>query len=125
MCRESLESPFLLLVREYGTTTPGWRNKHGWLGPNGCRLKVGRPPVCYEFLCRALLTGQPNQGTRNRLISLARLISQAGRRALGGDHLVEIMTPERLARVKPQRLSARFDQAESEINELKSFWDYR
>ena len=122
MCRESLESPFLVLAKERGETKPTWSEERGLLGPKGCALSVGRPPVCYEFLCQAILENQPNQAARLKLKDLAMVLTRAGQRALGSDHIVEIMTMERLAQVKPPRLAAHFALAEAELIEFESFW---
>ncbi len=122
MCLESVESPFLALVRERGKTKPAWSEELGWLGAKGCQLRVGRPPVCYEFLCPTIVRNQPDKATQIRLEYLARVLTQAGRRAIGGDHLVEIMTMERLAQVKPQRLAAHLALAEAQLIELESVW---
>jgi hypothetical protein len=125
MCRESLESPFLALVRKNSKPSPAWNPQKGWLGLEGCRLKVGRPPVCYEFLCNDILAGQKDENARTCLKSLACLLSQAGRKALGGDHLVAIMTQERLAKIKPQRLAARLAWAAAALSALEETWHLR
>jgi hypothetical protein len=122
MCRESLESPFLVLLREQGNNKPAWDDDRGWLGSRGCALTVGRPPVCYEFICPDILEAQPSQAAQARLQELAMLLTQAGRRAIGGDHLVEIMTTERLALVKPRRMAARIGSAGAKLVELEYFW---
>jgi len=119
MCRESWESPFLALVRGRSGANAPWCPQRGCLGPQGCLLAAGRPPVCHEFLCQAILAAQPDDASRQRLRDLARLLTQAGQRALGGDHLVEIMTPERLACVKPSRLAARLAMAEGRLARLE------
>lgn len=123
MCRESLESPFLVLLREHGKNKSAWDEARGWLGPRGCTLTVGRPPVCYEYICPAILKAQPGQAAQVRLQELAILLTKAGRRAFGNDHLVEVMTNERLARIKPERLAAKFKRAETELVELERSWD--
>ena len=122
MCRESVESPFLSLVRNRAKAKPAWSDEHGWLGPDGCRLSLGRPPVCYEFLCPAILKARPDASSQTRLQDLAGVLTRAGKRAIGHDHLVEIMTRERLSQVKPGRLAAHLDRAETELLELESFW---
>jgi hypothetical protein len=122
MCGESLDSPFLALVRDSQKTKAAWHKQKGWLGARGCRLHAGRPPVCYEFLCQDILDDQPDDDSRAHLKDLARLLTQAGQRALGGDHMVEIMTMERLALVKPQRMAARLDRAEARLVEQEFFW---
>ena len=125
MCQESLDSPFLVLVRNASKQRTAWKKEQGWLGAKGCRLNLGRPPVCYEFLCQDILDNQPDENARSQLKALARLLTQAGQRALGGDHIVEIMTMERLARVKPGRMAARFDLAEERLAGQESFWKNR
>lgn len=121
MCRESLESPFLIMVRTSGSNGTFWNKSRGWLGPKGCRLHAGRPPVCYEFLCQDILANQPDENSRTQLKALAYVLTQMGRRALGSDHLVEIMTQERLARLGTQRLAVRLDRAEASLLEQESF----
>lgn len=125
MCRETLESPFLALVREHGQNKLAWDEELGWLGPKGCKLKMGRPPVCYEFICPAIINALPDQATQTRVKDLAMLLSKAGRRAIGGDHLVEIMTTERLAKVNHRRMAARFGSAQAKLAEQESFWGCR
>lgn len=48
-CRESIESAFLSKI-VYNQNVE-YHKKKGWFGENGCRLRYGRPPVCYEFFC--------------------------------------------------------------------------
>jgi len=60
-CRESLESPFLCLVRETYPPRTGYSEADGWLTESGCALTVGRAPVCYEFLCDRILNADINQ----------------------------------------------------------------
>jgi hypothetical protein len=122
MCRESLESPFLELVRDREKTKPTWNEARGWLGKKGCALSKGRPPVCYEFICPAIVDSLPNVYAIEKLRQLAMLLTRAGRRAKGGDHLVEIMSMDRLARIKPGRLAEKLRRAEAELFSLETSW---
>lgn len=109
-CRESLESPFLAVVRQRFAPTAGWDAALGWLTPTGCGLAAGRPPVCYEFLCQTILEAQPTPQDRSRLEILARLLTNAGRRAAGRRHLVELMD---LDRINIGRMMTQLAQARS------------
>jgi hypothetical protein len=57
-CEESLSSPFLKCVRRHFVPDAVYDAANGWLTPAGCALPVGRPPVCYQFFCRAILATQ-------------------------------------------------------------------
>ena len=116
-CRESLESPFLAEV--YRRFAPGahWDAALGWLTPAGCSLGAGRPPVCYEFLCRTILDAQPSPRARSGLESLARLLTDAGRHAAGRHHLVELTD---LSRINVGRLTRHLAQARSTRDGLQT-----
>jgi hypothetical protein len=85
--------------------------QNGWLSEAGCRLSVGRPPVCYEFLCTNILDAQQNRIQHYATIVLAKLISHIGKRALGSRHLIEIMDPAELKKVKYTRFEKRMSEA--------------
>lgn len=89
-CREALQSPFLAWVRKVHAAQTLWSSKDGWLGPRGCRLTVGRPPVCYEFICRTIVDAYPDLKARTTLAELATLLTRVGRRAKPRAHLVEV-----------------------------------
>jgi hypothetical protein len=111
-CQETLESPFLaLLLQKYGAD-PGFHLNHqGWLNEAGCKLSVGRPPVCYEFLCGHILDDQKTWEQRYAMIVLANLITYIGKRALGSRHLIEIMSLTELKKVKYSRYERRLSEA--------------
>jgi hypothetical protein len=58
-CRETLESLFLFLLQKKYSRQAYHNAQNAWLGEAGCKLSVGRPPVCYEFLCANILEAQP------------------------------------------------------------------
>lgn len=119
-CRESVESPFLTLVRERFSARVKWDPGNGWLTPEGCGLAAGRPPVCYEFICTTILKAQWSTGHRQALGDLAMLMTQAGKKASGKSHLVEL---DQLERLNLRRLTIQFSQAEHALDRLVAFWE--
>ena len=120
-CRETLESPFLVLLLQKNCTDPGFHlNHNGWLNEAGCKLTVGRPPVCYEFLCGHILDNQKTWIQRYAMIVLAKLICHIGKRALGSKHLIEIMDPAKLKKVKYSRFEKRLSEARTAIEIVQS-----
>mgnify|MGYP003493755220 CR=1 FL=1 len=114
-CYESLESPFLAHVRARFAPSAHFDAVVGWLTPAGCGLAAGRPPVCYEFLCRAIMEAQPTRQHLAALENLAMLLTRAGRNALGRRHLVAL---EDLNRLNSRRLWNQLMQARSVLDEL-------
>jgi hypothetical protein len=118
-CRESLESAFLIRVREHFAPEVRWDPVVGWLTPAGCGLTAGRPPVCYEFLCRVLEACQPTERHFQALRMLARVITDAGKGAGGKLHLVEL---DELDRLNRRRLTTQLSRAREVLDRLKHFW---
>lgn len=98
MCRESVESDFLLYL--LGERAADYDPAAGWLDPaRGCTLTHGRPLVCYEFFCERF----DRDGIAG-LRDLARRFKTAYARVQGGRHMLEIdaigdIPAPRLARV--------------------------
>jgi hypothetical protein len=115
-CYESLESPFLAHVRARFAPSAHFDAVVGWLTPAGCGLAAGRPPVCYEFLCRAIMEAQPTRQHLSALENLAMLLARAGRNAFGHRHLVAL---ENLNRFNSRRLWKQLMQARSVLEELQ------
>lgn len=120
-CRESLESPFLVDVRTRFAPDAHWDAAAGWLTAQGCRLPAGRPPVCYEFLCRDLEENQPTPIHCEALRRLSKLMTQAGACARGRRHLVELND---LSRLNVKRLTVQFERAWTALAQLKRFWEH-
>jgi hypothetical protein len=61
LCDETCGSLFLDEVRRVAQVPPQptYSDRDGWLGTRGCRLEVGRPPVCYAFVCEELYEALP------------------------------------------------------------------
>jgi hypothetical protein len=122
-CRETLESPFLvLLLQKHSADSFFDLNHKGWLNEAGCKLTVGRPPVCYEFLCGQILDDQHTRIQRYAMIVLAKLIDHIGKRALGSRHLIEIMDPAKLKNVKYSRFEKRLSEARNAIEVVQSIF---
>jgi hypothetical protein len=98
-CRESLDSDFLNFIRT--DNADGYLPDSGWYSPaTGCRLKLGRPLVCYEYFCSAL-TGEKT----DELKTLSRRFKRIYDRVLGGRHMLVIdditdISPQQIARLQ-------------------------
>lgn len=121
-CQETIDSPFLSRLREKFPPKIRYSNKHGWLTEKGCALLTGRPPVCYEFFCRDILTALSDDSRRHDIEALGRLISHIGKNALGSRHLVEIMTSDKLHRVRYSRFERRLAEAEAVFAAILKKW---
>jgi hypothetical protein len=110
-CRETLDSPFLQLLLKQQPQRFSASIQNGWLGEAGCQIPVGRPAVCYEFLCGDILEATQTRMQRYAMIVLSKLISHIGKRALGSRHLIELMNPAELKRVKYSRFKKRLSEA--------------
>ena len=110
-CRETLESPFLLLLSKNHSPEVSYSTQKAWLNTTGCKLSVGRPPVCYEFLCATILEAQQTGIQRYAMMVLSKLISHIGKRALDSRHLIEVMDPEDLKKIRYSRFEKRWSEA--------------
>lgn len=110
-CQETTESPFLNLLKNNFQQSIQFSKGAGWLGATGCKLFVGRPPVCYEFMCNAILDAQPTAAHEYVTQILSKLISHIGKNAAGGSHIVEIMSASKLQRIKIARFNKKLGEA--------------
>jgi len=121
-CRETFESPFLFsLLNKYSHQLYNNTQK-AWLSEAGCKLSVGRPPVCYEFLCNTILGAQQTGMHRYAMIVLSKLISHIGKRALGSRHLIEVMDPADLKKIKYSRFKKRLSEARNAFDVVQFFF---
>ena len=121
-CRETLESPFLFLLSKNHSPEVSYGTQKDWLGEAGCKLSVGRPPVCYEFLCGTILEAQQPGMHRYAMIVLSKLISHIGKRALGSRHLIEVMDPADLKKVKYSRFEKRLSETRNAFDVVQLFF---
>ena len=119
-CRENVDSPFLTLLSAKTLATAAYSAHRGWLTSKGCALSAGRPPVCYQFSCNQILNAQPDDQHRFRLRVLSNLVPHIGKRALGGRHLVEIMDPAQLEKVRFKRFARRLGEARRALQVIRS-----
>jgi hypothetical protein len=123
-CVETRESIFLARVAKRYLPHAGFDPVHGWLGLDSCSLVAGRPPVCYEFLCRDIpdtMHGDPLR--RHATLTLSMLVTHLGKRPVGGRHLVELTNETALIRIAESRLSAHLSQAEAAFNAVGGLLD--
>ena len=124
LCRETIESPFLSLLRQTFPPPSAYCPQNGWLTRSGCALPIGRAPVCYHFLCTDILDSRRTPIDRYILEVLADLVNHLGKNALAGRHLVAIMNPDDLYRVKLKRFKKRLAQVQSAYHTIVDYFDH-
>ena len=111
ICKESIESEFLaLLVAKQGIR---YDDRNGWLGPDGCRLEYGRPPVCYEFFCDDITANKSFQALQIQKIT--REFVSIGNKVYGHTHLLCITDLDILSPKKIDRLCYKISSAMNKI----------
>ena len=120
-CRENIDSPFLTLLCAQTRLNTAYSTERGWLTPAGCALSAGRPPVCYQFICKKIFASLPDDIHRYLLAVLSELVPHVGKRALGSRHLVEIMKAVELERVDIDRFRKRLTEARNALGAIQSF----
>ena len=112
ICRESIDSAWLMLVWDIsGSRISQYNETDGWLSSSGCRLAVGRPPVCYEYLCTDILNSCRGCSFLGNLKQLSKLLSITGTKSLGHKHLVTLSTEDIATRLNPTKLSTRISNS--------------
>lgn len=124
LCRETIESPFLRLLHQKFPPPATYSSQNGWLTRTGCALSIGRAPVCYHYLCSNILISQLTPLDGYLLEVMAALVNHIGKNALGRRHLVEIMNPEDLYRVKFTRFEKKLAEAQAALNLIVNYFDY-
>ena len=119
-CIESIHSDWLRLVREVGNHSfDQFDETRGWLTPNGCRLSAGRPPLCYEFLCEKILENITPGPFSSSFKELSKLLSMAGKNALGTRHLVTLSSRAISIKLNFNRIEAKIAAATESFIRLK------
>ncbi len=122
-CRETLESLFLELLRRKYQARAKFSGEHGWLSESGCILSVGRPPVCYEFLCNHMKRNQPTPIHQYVINVLSKLVSNVGKRAYRDRHIVEILNLKELNRVNLSNFENRLKESLDAFDAIQSFYE--
>lgn len=118
ICREAAESPFLLAV--HGARV-GFDPKSGYLGATGCKLGVGRPPVCHAYICNRIMSKQADDERRYALDVLGELVGYLGKKVWLKRHLVEAMTDAQLAKADRALFRQRLVTAASALEILDAY----
>ena len=122
-CRETRESPFLSRLHQNFQPDASYSNEIGWLSESGCVLTIGRPPVCYEYLCGEILSAQPTQSHRFVVNVLSQLISHVGKRVYRGKHIVEICEAEELQRIKLPVFKRHLVESKAAFQAIETFYE--
>lgn len=121
-CRENRDSPFLAAVTARSGDGASFDRYQGWMSGCGCRLKIGRPPVCYDFVCDKIFKDQPSALHRYVLDVLSKLMDHCGRRVWRGRHIVEAVSREDLAAVHAVKFMERMEEAERALEAIAHFY---
>jgi len=97
----------------------------GWLTEAGCSLPLGRPPVCYQFVCGKILEAQATDEQRYLMKVYANLINHVGKTALGHNHLVAIMDSDRIAQLDYARFARRLNEARQAFELMQGCWNQK
>ena len=111
ICAEAVASPFLSHVRKHFVPEAIFDSTAGWLTEAGCKLPVGRPPVCHQFYCEAIFQNRATAEFRYAIKVLSNLVAYVGKNALGGRHIVELGSDSELRRVSFPRFEKHLDEA--------------
>jgi hypothetical protein len=125
-CIETRQSVFLASVAGRFPPRSLFSHIHGWLGPTGCTLVAGRPPVCYEFVCRPIVDAVAGDPLRHHALLVASMVmTHVGKRAIGGHHVVEATQAADLKRIKTERFLTRLNEAEAAFDLATDLLDGR
>ncbi|MEO8613812.1 MAG: hypothetical protein ABI600_01625 [Luteolibacter sp.] len=121
ICREAFESPFLLAVHGEKQT---FDKKSGYLGCNGCKLTIGRPPLCHAFVCDLIVKNQPSDAHRYALDCLGDLVGFIQTKVWQKRQLIEAMTDTELLNSSKAIFDARLETAEAAFVVLDAFFTH-
>jgi hypothetical protein len=120
-CRETIESPFLSHLLEKYPPPTTYSTESGWLTDTGCGLFIGRPPVCYEFLCENILASQQSEFDCYIMKILSALMTHIGKNAAGRRHLVELLHKDDLHRMRPLRFEKKLQEAQAAFGVVAAY----
>lgn len=113
ICRESMESPFLREI--IGKKAVSYDCRKGWLDPkSGCRIRQGRPFVCYEYFC----SGIPKKAY-SAVSEIIRRMNQAYARVYRGRHILELDDLSLISERKLKRIYEKISTILSWLSEKK------
>jgi len=106
ICRESIQSPFLNVLIQMQNLA--YNDSYGWLADSGCRLRYGRPQVCYSYFCQEVMDKQPDLS--QRIDGVIRAFTASGDHALGGSHLISVENLDELSLHKISKIIDKMNQ---------------
>lgn len=119
-CSESFDSYWLKMTWKLSGHNPSYYDDSiGWLLSDGCRLDTGRPPVCYEYLCNRIIAEIPGDRL-NGVKEVSRLLSFAGKNALGNRHLITLSSEQILTRMNIKKLRKQIARSLHLLNKHES-----
>ena len=119
MCEEAIKSPFLKLVHQQ---TDQFDKETGFLSNSGCRLKIGRPSVCYGYFCDNHFYYQPDDLHAHILQILGALLHHAIQNAKDGIPLDEILSETELENIDFQTLEKQLQESVKALEIIRSFY---
>jgi hypothetical protein len=113
ICEESINSFWLELIwTSFGCKILYYHDNDGWLTERGCKLIVGRPPVCYDFFCNNISNYiSIDIDSLVALRKIAHLITFSGKSAIGNKHLVTLTKYEIINKLSYKKLSNRITKS--------------
>ena len=101
ICRESIESDFLRFI--LGPEITKYRDGTGWYTPEtGCQLELGRPLICYEYLCSRLKNKRIDES-----VQISRKIISIYSNVFAKKHILEI---DNVSEIKSHKLKQIIDE---------------
>lgn len=117
MCVEAVKSPFLMLIHQQ---TEQFDKQLGFLSPTGCRLKKGRPSICYEYYCDNHFFNQPSDLHAEVLQILGSLLYHATRNAQG-DLPLDELSESALNTLNVEKLELQLAESFQALEIIKAF----
>ena len=84
---------------------------------------MGRPPVCYQFLCETILEAQSTPQSRYALAILASLVAHAGKKVRGRQHIVELTDTGQLKQINLTRFERQLNEAQNAFMLVRAYLD--
>ena len=119
MCVEGIKSPFLKLIHQQ---TDEFDEQNGFLSDTGCKLKKGRPSVCYEYFCDDHFYFQPDELHAEVLKIIGALLYHATQNARGGVALEDIATEEELDQLEFGQLEKQMQESLQALEIIRTFY---
>jgi hypothetical protein len=119
MCVEGMKSPFLKLVHQQADE---YDEQKGFLSDTGCKLKKGRPSVCYEYFCDDHFYFQPDKLHAEVLKIIGALLYHATQNAQGDVALEDIKTEEELDQLDFEQMKKQMQESLDALGIIGTFY---